>query len=93
MIEKLHDEGGIDISWEQMQEAFGEAVWTRAHFARYLLDHHYIKTMQEAFTRYVGDTCPYFVPREKVTPGTGSPPDPENRRNPRSRPPASVSSL
>lgn len=69
MIEKLHDEGGIDISWEQMQEAFGEAVWTRAHFARYLLDHHYIKTMQEAFTRYVGDTCPYFVPREKVTPG------------------------
>lgn len=68
MIDKLREEGGIDISWEQMEAAFGEAVWTRAHFARYLLDHHYIETMQEAFSRYVGDNCPYFVPREKVTP-------------------------
>lgn len=68
MIDKLHDEGGIDISWEKMEAAFGEAVWTRAHFGRFLLDHGYIKDMAEAFSRYVGDDCPYFVPREKVTP-------------------------
>ena len=37
--------------------------------------------MQEAFTRYVGDTCPYFVPREKVTPGQAVRLIRENRRN------------
>ena len=37
-------------------------------FARYLLSHGYIQSMKEAFDRYVGDHCPCFVPREKVTP-------------------------
>lgn len=68
MIAKLHDLGNIDISWEQMEAAFGKAIWTRAHFARYLKDHGYVKEMKEAFSRYIGDDCPYFVPREKVSP-------------------------
>lgn len=68
MIAKLHDLGNIDISWEQMEAAFGKSVWTRAHFARYLKDHGYVKEMKEAFSRYIGDNCPYFVPREKVSP-------------------------
>ncbi len=68
MIAKLHDLGNIDISWEQMEAAFGKAIWTRAHFARYLKDHGYVKEMKEAFSRYIGDNCPYFVPREKVSP-------------------------
>lgn len=67
MIRKMQ-EGGIDISHEQMEAAFGDAVWTRAHFARYLMEHGYVTEMPEAFARYIGDTCPYFVPREKVTP-------------------------
>ena len=28
----------------------------------------YIKSISEAFERYVGDHCPYYVPREKVKP-------------------------
>lgn len=68
MLKKLREEAHIDISVEQMDEAFGDAVWTRAHMARYLLDHGYVKTLQEAFERYIGDHSPYFVPREKVTP-------------------------
>ena len=68
MIAKLHDLGNIDISWEQMEAAFGKAIWTRAHFARYLKDHGYVQEMKEAFSRYIGDDCPYFVPREKVSP-------------------------
>lgn len=67
MIEKLK-EHGIAISWEAMEEAFGEAVWTRAHFARYLKDHGYVQEMSDAFSMYIGDSCPCFVPREKVTP-------------------------
>ncbi len=67
MIEKLK-EHGIAISWEAMEESFGKAVWTRAHFARYLKDHGYVQEMSDAFSMYIGDSCPCFVPREKVTP-------------------------
>ncbi|HJA92847.1 MAG TPA: PHP domain-containing protein [Candidatus Eisenbergiella merdipullorum] len=59
---------GIDISYEKLLAAFPGAVVTRAHYARYLLDNGYVKSLPEAFERYVGDHCPYFVPREKVTP-------------------------
>lgn len=59
---------GIDITYEKLIEAFPDSVVTRAHYARYLLEHGYIKSLQEAFDRYVGDHCPYYVPREKVTP-------------------------
>ena len=61
-------EAGIDISYEKLLAAYPGAVLTRAHYARHLLDHGYVKSLPEAFERYVGDHCPYFVPREKVTP-------------------------
>ena len=53
---------GIDISYEKLLQAFPEAVITRAHYARYLLEHGYVKSLPEAFERYVGDHSPYFVP-------------------------------
>lgn len=59
---------GIDITYEKLLAAFPDAVITRAHYARYLLDYGYVKSMPEAFDRYIGDHTPYFVPREKVTP-------------------------
>ena len=59
---------GISISKESMNEAFPDSVWTRAHFARYLLDHKYVGSMNEAFDRYLGDHAKCYVPREKVTP-------------------------
>lgn len=67
MIEKLR-EHGIDITLEQMRACFPDSVWTRAHFARYLFDHGYVKEMWDAFDLYLGDHAPCFVPREKVTP-------------------------
>lgn len=59
---------GIDISYEKLQAAFPGSVITRGHYAKYLLDHGYIKSIPEAFERYIGDRSKYFVPREKVTP-------------------------
>lgn len=64
----LLKEKNIDISFEQMKNSFGTAIWTRAHFARFLLDNGYIRSMNEAFDRYIGDHGPCFVPREKVAP-------------------------
>lgn len=64
----LLQEHDIDITYEALLAEFPGAVITRAHFARYLLSHGYIQSLKEAFDRYVGDRCPCFVPREKVTP-------------------------
>lgn len=67
MIDKMAADG-IDISYEQMKNTFGESLWTRAHFARYLAEHGYVEKMWDAFNTHVGEGCKYFVPREKITP-------------------------
>ena len=67
MTEKLAAKG-IAVSMEQLKTQFGDAVLTRAHFARFLYEHGYVSSMREAFSRYLGDHAPCFVPREKVTP-------------------------
>ena len=59
---------GIDITYEKLIEAFPDSVLTRAHYARYLYDRGYVKSIPEAFDRYVGDRTKYVVPREKITP-------------------------
>lgn len=61
-------EAGIDITYEKLIEEFPDSVITRSHYAKYLLKHGYIKNLKEAFDRYIGDHCKYFVPREKITP-------------------------
>lgn len=58
----------IDITYEALLEMFPDAVITRAHYAKYLLTKGYVKSMKEAFDRYLGDHTPYFVHREKITP-------------------------
>lgn len=67
MCDRL-SELGIDITYETLCKEFEGAILTRAHYARYLLEHGYVKSLREAFERYVGDHCPAFVPREKITP-------------------------
>lgn len=59
---------GFDISYEELMEAFPGAVITRAHYAKLLLSKGYVKSISEAFDRYLGDHTPYFVHREKITP-------------------------
>lgn len=68
MCELLRVGAGMDISYEKLQTAFPGSVITRAHYAKYMLEKGYVKSMKEAFERYIGDNCPYFLPREKITP-------------------------
>lgn len=65
---RLLQEAGIDVTYEALLREFPDSVITRAHYAKYMLNHGYIKSIKEAFDRYVGDHCPCYVPREKVTP-------------------------
>ncbi len=68
MCDLLKQGTGMDISYAKLQATFPGSVITRAHYAKYMLQHGYVKSMAEAFERYIGDNCPYFLPREKVTP-------------------------
>lgn len=58
----------VEITLEQMGKEYPDCVWTRAHFARFLLEHGYVKDMGQAFSLYLGDDSPCFVPRDKVKP-------------------------
>ncbi len=65
---QLLQNAGIRVTYEDLSAEFPGSVLTRAHYAKYMLNHGYIKSMPEAFERYIGDHCPCFIPREKVTP-------------------------
>ena len=59
---------GIPLTLEALRETNPNTVITRAHFAKYLLEHHYVKTQAEAFDRFLGYDAPCFVPREYMPP-------------------------
>lgn len=71
MCRLLHDNTNMDISFIQLKERFPKATITRAHYAKYMLDHGYVKSLAEAFDRYIGDHAPFYLPREKVSPADG----------------------
>lgn len=67
MCKKL-TEHGMPVTYEELTAEFPNCVITRSHYAEYLLKHGYTKSLKEAFDRYIGDNCPCFVPRKKITP-------------------------
>jgi hypothetical protein len=68
MCKKLTEEAGIPITYDELVEKNPGAVITRAHYAKLIVEKGYAKSNQEVFDRLIGDYCPYFVPREKITP-------------------------
>lgn len=70
MCQKL-TAAGMPVLYEELTAMFGDSVLTRAHYARYMLHKGYIKSLNEAFERYIGDHSPYYIPREKVSPKQG----------------------
>ncbi len=68
MCEKLKNEAGIDITYDALLKAFPGTSITRAHYAKYMVDMGFVNSRQEVFDRFIGDHCPYFVPRENIFP-------------------------
>jgi predicted metal-dependent phosphoesterase TrpH len=66
MVELL-EEQGVHIAWERVREIAQGAVG-RPHVAKALLEAGYVKTIGEAFDKYIGTGCPAYVPRYKLTP-------------------------
>lgn len=61
-------EAGMELTMEQIQENNKKTVITRAHFARALEKAGYIKTKDEAFSKYIGDGCPCYVKKPDFSP-------------------------
>ena len=68
---KMLTEAGMPMTYEELQAEYPGSVITRAHYARFMLSRGYTQSLKEAFDRYIGDYCPYFIPREKITPAQG----------------------
>lgn len=67
MAEKLRSLG-IDIDASKLQEIYGNAAITRAHYARYLVENGYVKDKDTAFKKYLGKGCPGYVPKITISP-------------------------
>lgn len=67
MIERLRDMG-MTLEWEQVQALAGGDSVGRPHVGRALLDRGYVKTVQEAFDRFISNDGPAYVPRLRLTP-------------------------
>ena len=66
MIAKLRDLG-IRIEWQRVQEIAEGSSIGRPHLARAMLEKGYIRSIKEAFTKYISRDGPAYVEREKIT--------------------------
>lgn len=80
LIETLRQQG-IDIELPEV-ERLGRTLTGRPHFARVMIDKGYVKTYDEAFRRYLGESAPTYVERfapfvsaaiQRVIDGGGTP--------------------
>ncbi|MDD5940840.1 MAG: Cof-type HAD-IIB family hydrolase [Lachnospiraceae bacterium] len=65
MCERLAADG-YAIDYERLRRENPRTVITRANIARALLEAGYIKEIREAFSKLIGDNCPYYVPRHLI---------------------------
>lgn len=58
---------GVAVDLEEIKSLAGEGSLGRPHFARYLQDHGYVRTRQEAFLRYL-DTPEFHRQTDRIKP-------------------------
>lgn len=66
MIEMFH-EAGIPMTLKDLKFGEEDTVVSRAHFARYLEENGYVKSREEAFKKYIGDGCPFYLTRNYIS--------------------------
>lgn len=68
IVEKLN-QLGINITYEEVQEASGGGQVGRPHFAHVLVEKGYVRTFQEAFDRFLKKGAPAYIEKFRFTPG------------------------
>ena len=59
----LFQKDGFPITLEKLQHGNPNTVITRAHFSRVLVEEGICKTREQAFKKYLGDHCKYYLPK------------------------------
>lgn len=59
---------GIPLTMEELLHGSPNSVITRAHFARVLVEKGVCANKTEAFDKYLGIGCPFYLAKPKVTP-------------------------
>jgi predicted metal-dependent phosphoesterase TrpH len=67
IIAKLYSDG-IKLEFEQIKIAARDCSLGRPHVAEVLVENGYVKSITEAFHRYLGYGLPYYVPKKNVPP-------------------------
>jgi predicted metal-dependent phosphoesterase TrpH len=67
MVERLK-RVGVTITAQEVLEVAGDGTVGRPHVARVLLKHGYVSSFAEAFSKYIGDNGPGFVPGSPLSP-------------------------
>lgn len=65
MVELLQADG-YDITMEKLLHGNPDSVITRAHFARVLVEEGICKNKDQAFKKFIGTGCKYYLPKKKV---------------------------
>ena len=61
-------EHNIHINWEELKQKCREGNIGRPHIAELMVEKHYVKDYQEAFNRFLGDKCPCYIPKYRISP-------------------------
>lgn len=67
MVQNFVD-AGIPLTLEELKHCNPNSVITRAHFARVLVEKEICKNKTEAFNKYLGVGCPFYLPKPQITP-------------------------
>ncbi|MBN2010674.1 PHP domain-containing protein [candidate division KSB1 bacterium] len=67
IVERLNDVG-VPISINDVIAKAGEGAIGRPHLVDVLVEQGYVKSHAEAFEKYLGDQCPTYVPKFKISP-------------------------
>ncbi len=69
-VKKIVDrlsELGIFITYDEVLNVAGKGTVGRPHIAKFLVERGYVKSINEAFTKYLNKGCVAYVPRYKLT--------------------------
>lgn len=67
MLNKLN-ELGFDMTYEEIEATASGGVVTRAHFGKTMAKKGLISREQVAYDKYIGNGCPAYVPKDRLTP-------------------------
>lgn len=67
IVEKLIC-AGIKIEFEQVRQIAKNSAMGRPHIAEALMESGYVRSISEAFSRYLGYHCLYYEPKKEVSP-------------------------